>query len=201
MEITEERVNCIRCGASILQRTAEKNKGVCAPCLKSEMYQVATVSPEDDEDDWFDKKEVHPIALEKLKEDFFWDIGDDSGWDTLYDFRDWRLENPKKKATVFLKQLLSDWDVKNRNWDLLDEQKIQTELSNDEFSLNVGDEVIIAVAFGQILLDGRVDEEIKQKALWTVQRQRLDVLANRWGNYAAERKERMQIMQRILEEF
>lgn len=205
MEIIEERVNCVRCGASILQRTAEKNKGICAPCLKEEMPQVVIFSPEDD--DWFDKKEVNPIALEKLKENFFWDAGDENspfgndwGWETLYSFKDWRLENNKTNPLVFLEQILSRMGVENCNWNLLNEQEIQKELENDKANLNTRDEVIIALAFGQILLDGKIDEDIKQKAIWATQRQRLDVLVDDWS-VAIERKERMQTMQRILEEF
>jgi len=30
-----QKIPCIRCGASILPTTAERNNGLCAPCFKS----------------------------------------------------------------------------------------------------------------------------------------------------------------------
>ncbi|HZS04705.1 MAG TPA: hypothetical protein VFD58_07715 [Blastocatellia bacterium] len=41
----EERVDCRRCGASILPATAQRYDGICKPCYKQELYDRIGQSP------------------------------------------------------------------------------------------------------------------------------------------------------------
>ncbi|MEP6901022.1 MAG: hypothetical protein ABJA66_04685 [Actinomycetota bacterium] len=149
-------------------------------------------------------------AVEILKEEFFWDItddispfGKDDGWDTLMSYRDWRLENANENANIFLDEFLDGWGVNNDNWNIQTEVEIKNEFHSDEFSLLARDNVIIALAFAQIVIDGIIDNEIKQKAIWAIERQQNPVLLNEvlLADFHEEWKRRLRLMNETLSNF
>ena len=139
---------------------------------------------EDEEVEWeLSPENAHSRAIELFTEEFFWDIcddlspfGNDDGWDTLMNFRDWRLENDNEDINRFLDEFLEGWDVKNENWKLDTVDEIKNELQKDEFSFLTRDNVIIALVFAQIVIEGKVDSNVKEKALWAIERQQNEFL-------------------------
>jgi uncharacterized protein YfeS len=59
--------------------------------------------------------------------------------------------------------------VTNDFWDVTDASEAQKLREQDEFSFNLRDEAIIALAFGQLLLAGKVDAEPKRLVLLAIE--------------------------------
>ena len=202
-----EKTKCNVCDKSILIQTAERYERLCKLCFR----QLNTKSVKDielDESHWkLSPKNAHPNAKEKLKDSFLWNIADDNsplgnntGADVLHFYRKWAKNNPHVKATDFLSQILRSWEIKNKDWNLFDEDKLLNELPINHYNILVRDDVIISLAFSQIVLFGMVNKEIKRKALWAIKRQRTDTVIDfrGWDNFAEERKERLTIMKSVL---
>lgn len=164
-----------------------------------------------DDGDWeLSPENAHPKAVKSLKEEFFWDIcddaapfGTDTGCDTLMFYRDWHQENPTPNPNTFLAELLQGWKVVNDCWDLLSKVEIMNEFEKDHYSLITRDRVIIALAFAQIVLDGKCDKTIKQKALWAIERQQSEVLLKEIfdEDFHEESKNRLMLMGKVLRDF
>ncbi len=206
----EVRVNCNKCQASILVQTFEKYNGLCKPCFnKDANIKQPVIIKGKDMQGWELKPENgHPLARQVLRDDFFWSLddensplGNDDGADTLQSFYKWLKGNPTIDRKVFLDKVLAGWEVNNDKWDLLTNIKIKNEMKRDDFSLITRDNVVIALAFSQIVLEGKVEKDIKQKAFWALERQQSEVVLDSWGKYKEERRERLQKMKRVLETF
>lgn len=164
---------------------------------------------EDDEVLWeLSRENSHPTAARILTEDFYWDcadedspFGNDNGADTLAFFRKWRGDHPTADPLGFLNELLERWEAANDHWEVIEPAGVRKLLEEDEFSFSIRDDAIIAVAFGQLVLEGKVASEIKRRALLAIERQSLPAVSEgRRGDYAAERSERLQKMSAALEQ-
>lgn len=160
---------------------------------------MSNFDDEDEELGELSPENSHPNAAAILTEEFYWDCGDDNspfgndtGADTLEHFREWREEHPAENPIEFLDQLLDEWDVT----DAAEAQKLR---KKDEFSFSLRDEAIIALAFGQLLLEGKVDAEPKRRALLAIERQSLPTIVKFWKEFAEERTERLGKMKIVLE--
>jgi uncharacterized protein YfeS len=150
---------------------------------------------------------AHPRARELLTDPFFWSIvdddaplGNDTGADTLAFYRQWRSEHPTKSVQVFITDILSGWEVENADWLLLDETQLRQALDEEHFSILTRDDFMIALAFAQLVLEGRVEPEIREMAHHCVRRQATDaVISFRGWTDATERRSRLAQMQRVLE--
>ncbi|MES2464154.1 MAG: hypothetical protein V4671_26620 [Armatimonadota bacterium] len=168
-----------------------------------------SVDEEDEEED-LSPETSHPTAALLLSDAFFWDctdevspFGNDTGADTLSFFRQWRKEYPIENSLVFLDSLLSDWEVVNDNWDVTESGLLQ-EILNLDLALNydnllIRDDIIIALAFGEILLDGTCSDTVKDRALLALQRQALPLIISfrGWDN-PEEWLSRLERMQQVL---
>ena len=147
----------------------------------------------------------HPNAVAVLTDEFYWHIlddnspfGNDTGSDTFHHFCEWRQKHWMETPITFLDQLLDKWEVTNDFWDVTDNSEAEKLCDRDEFSFSVRDKIIIALAFGQLVLAGKVDAEIKRRALLAIERQFLPAIVKSWNN-AEERIERLEKMKSILE--
>ena len=161
---------------------------------------------DNDENFWELSPEIsHPNAAAILTDEFYWSEGDDNspfgndtGNDTLKLFQKWREKHWMETPIAFLNQLLNNWEVTNDFWDVTDAAEVENLLAQDEFSLIERDEVIIALAFGKLLLAGKVDAEPKRRALLAIERQSLPTIVKFWED-AEERTERLRKMKSVLE--
>ena len=159
-----------------------------------------------DEDSWeLSPGNSHPIAARILTDDFYWDEGDenspfgnDHGADTFAFFREWREDHPESSPVKFLDQLLQEWEASNEGWDVTEQAEVERLLEDDEFSLGTRDDAVIAVAFGQLILEGKMEPEINRRALVALERQSLPLILKGWGENAAERTERLEKMKAAL---
>ncbi len=160
-----------------------------------------------DHDPFNEPEQAHPQARELMKEDFFWDcvnelapFGSDEGWDAYYEYRSWRSENPNTNLLDCMRWILQDkFDLYNEK--LLDDKIIKEHYENpdlggfgmysDMFTL---DTTIIATALGQLIDEGRIDQEVKTIA---------DIATVRQGHPAiadAESQLIMKAIRRVLKE-
>ena len=163
--------------------------------------------PQDDNDWELAPENAHPRARRLLTEPFFWSIadddaplGNDTGADTLAFYRQWRTEHPSMSTQVFITDILSGWEVENADWVLADESLLRQALEEDHFSILTRDDFMIALAFAQLVLEGRVEPQVREMAHYSVRRQATDaVISFRGWTDATERRSRLAQMQRVLE--
>jgi uncharacterized protein YfeS len=101
-------------------------------------------------------------------------VGNDTGADTLAHYRDWRKRG--KKRETFLPRLLQGWELRDDGWDELDEGRIRKQLADDSFQRLIGDDTVIAFAFAQLIIDGKVATEDRQRALRAIERQGMNCI-------------------------
>lgn len=149
---------------------------------------------------------AHPKARAVLTNLFFWDMtddntpfGNDNGADTLAFYRDWQASHPNDKVIDFLRELLQRWDVTDNHWDVLIPESIVELIAEDRISFQLRDDIIIALAFAQILLEGHIEADIKRLAIIALQRQSTQPALDLWTDDCHdERRERLQILNHIL---
>lgn len=159
------------------------------------MLDPADLSPEDS----------HPKASAALSDAFFWSLTEDSApfgnetaQQTLEAFRDLRDEQPAASPIALLDELLARWEVENAGWDAVDAAEVEALGAEDEYSLLTRDEAVIALAFSQIITDGRIDPELRRRALLAIRRQSLPALIHAFGPRAIERADRLERMKAVL---
>jgi uncharacterized protein YfeS len=163
---------------------------------------------EDNDDAWeLSPSNIHPTAARILTDAFYWDcvddnspFGNDTGADTLHFFHEWREQHPEANPVIFLDELLEGWEAVNDHWEVIDSEQVQKLLKEDAFSLSTRDDAVIAVAFGQFALEGRIEPEIKRRALLAMERQALPALLETWAVPAFERVERLGKMRAVVEQ-
>ncbi len=155
--------------------------------------------------DDFSRADAHPRAREALADDFYWDaadpcgpFGDETGREVLDAFRDFRVEEPKGDPLVLLGELLERWEVADASWDVVEADEVQAVGADDELGLLVRDEAILALAFAQIIVEGRVEAEVRRRALLALARQALPALIHGWGDSARARADRIERMRAAL---
>lgn len=151
------------------------------------------------------RDDAHPKAIEALTDAFFWDaddlgspLGGDTGRDVLDALSGAREADPHARALTVLDDVLATWEVANDSWDVVSEREVQAIGEDDEFSLLTRDEAILALAFAQIVVEGRIESEVRRRALLALTRQALPALLHGWGDKRLERALRVERMREIL---
>lgn len=151
------------------------------------------------------RDDAHARAREALTDAFFWDASDptapfggDVGLEVIEALRDARDEDPQGDLVALLDELLTCWEVASERWDVVDEAEVQAIGEEDELGLLLRDEALLALAFGQIVVEGRVDAEIRRRALLALRRQSLPALLYGFGDRARQRAERVERMREVL---
>lgn len=161
----------------------------------------------DENDAWEPSPETaHPKARTLLTEPFYWSVvgnntplGNNNGYDTGAHYRRWQRGERNPDPTRFLADLMRSWGVEDADWDLLDPAALQTRLGQEWVHILTRDDMVIGLAFAQMILEGKVHPEVKRKALWAVERQALDVvIAYRGWSDPGERKRRLEQMRGVL---
>ncbi|CAN91977.1 Hypothetical protein yfeS [Sorangium cellulosum So ce56] len=161
----------------------------------TEAPELPDLSPDD----------CHPRAAAALADPFFWSLtdetapfGNETAHETLTAFRDFRDEHPKKSPIELLDALLERWEVGNAGWDAVDAAEVEALGEEDEYGLLTRDEAILALAFSQIVVEGRLDPEVRRRALLALARQALPALLSAYEGRALERALRIDRMRGIL---
>jgi len=122
---------------------------------------------------------AHPNAQQLLKDEFYWDpteeagpFGSDNGSDAFYAFIQWRKRNQDTPPFEFVKDIITRWGFLNDHYEETDPEKIAELVKKDSYGIMARDNALIAVCFGQFVLEGQVDPEMKILAMIALQRQK-----------------------------
>ena len=135
---------------------------------------------------------AHPIAKQLMNDEFYWSpieetapFGNDDGADTYAGFKDWRQTHKADNPREYLSEQLTEWgystfDYNETNFDklkpYLDESPIGSRL------ITGTDAAILAIAFGQLYLEGTIDKSFKEIAKTAIKRQLVPEMMLQWGN-------------------
>jgi len=152
-----------------------------------------------------DRDKAHPQAREALTDAFFWDLadpcgpfGDETAREVLEALRDFRVAEPRGNVLALLGELLEEWEVADEGWDVVDADEVQAVGADDELGLLLRDEAIIALAFAQIIVEGRVLDEVRRRAVLALTRQALPALTHGFGDRASKRRAHVDRMRAVL---
>jgi uncharacterized protein YfeS len=154
-------------------------------------------------------QEAHPIARRLMDEDFYYSpieesgpFGSDDGADTMAGFTDWRAAHPTDDPLIYLQQQLDEWGYPP--FDLQEDDPIVIRDYLEAGKLNISylvgmDAAIVALAFGQLYLEGRVEASLRTLAIISLSRQLQPELLQLWDeSYQLRRKEQLEKMKSVL---
>jgi len=152
---------------------------------------------------------AHPTAKRLMNEEFYWSpieetapFGSDDGADTYAGFADWRQTNKTADPKAFLMEQIAIWDYPTFDLNETNIEKLAPYLKQSPLGsrfMSGIDAAIAAIAFGQLYLEGSVDENFKQLAKTSLKRQLVPELLNLWGDdYKAERETQLKKMLAVL---
>ena len=156
----------------------------------------------------FTRKQAHLKARARLNKAFYWEeddanspLGSETGHGTASAYEEWCRDKRRAGVRRFLEQLMQGWGLADTDWDVLDVERLQSQLQQDAFQILTRDDMGIGLAFAQMILEGKVDPEVKRIALLAVERQLLEVVivARGWDN-PKQRKARLKHMREVLAE-
>lgn len=145
---------------------------------------------------------AHPKAKQIMTEEFFWSpieesgpFGSDDGSDAFYGFRKWRQSNKTISPTVYLKELIEDWGYQPFDFNEMNEENLKKYISSSQISartLTGQDNAIIAIGFGQFVLEGKIDKDIKTFTKTALKRELLPSIIEMWDEgYKKTRTEQL----------
>ena len=130
----------------------------------------------------------------------FWS---DDASDTYHGFVTWKTLNKNKKVVSYLSETLSEWEYPSFDLKETDVSKLYPYLRTSDMHLTYltgTDEAIIAVAFGQLYIDGIIDQEMIELVDSSLKRQLHSELLGTWPeDYQAKRKEILEGMFNIIQ--
>lgn len=158
----------------------------------------------DDHDPWNEPSHRHPRANDIMTDERLWDcvnelapFGSDEGADAYVEYRRWRAENLNANLGQCISWILEGKQAEY-NECLVDEAGIEQYLSGksesvlglpwDAYTL---DATIIATVLGQLVDEGRIDENVKPYARIAIARQCHALVLSQFDDdeIAAERRE------------
>jgi uncharacterized protein YfeS len=141
---------------------------------------------------------AHPNAKSLLREPFYFNTTDETapfgnhdGADGYLAFNDWRHTHKGNDPKEFLFEQLDDLNYPKFDINETEITKLTPYLQQHEFGnrlISGTDAVIVAIAFGQLYLEGTIDSSFKEIAKTSIRRQLLPELLAMWGDpYKTER--------------
>jgi uncharacterized protein YfeS len=121
-------------------------------------------------------KTAHPKTATLMKEEWWWSqiddfspFGNDDGADAFYFFKDWRENNSEAEPSLFLNELEQKWGMSFSHINKDEERDLPSIEKANMFYRNV-DRAIIGVAFGQLVLEGKISSELKKLTIKAIKR-------------------------------
>lgn len=130
---------------------------------------------DEQEHDPFNEPELaHPRARELMPEKELWDcadeeapFGSDEGFEAYHEYRSWRSSHPQDSLVDCLNWIMSG-RLDEYDETLLTDERIDADLAeperaflSDSYDVFTLDATVIASALGQLIDEGRIDEEAK----------------------------------------
>lgn len=153
---------------------------------------------------------AHPNAKKLMDEEFYWSsieesapFGSDDGSDAFYGFREWRQSHLEISPTVYLHELFKSWDYPAFDLNEMNEENLKRYISLNAIgtrTLTGQDNAIIAVGFGQFVLEGKIDEDVKALTRIALKRELLPSIIGLWDEgYQKTRIDQLTKMLRVVD--
>lgn len=165
------------------------------------------VPANDPDDDWeLSPDTAHPDAAGQLKGPYFWDLrdehspfGSDLGAATLAAYRAALATDDDLDEAGFLEEFLEARDVDRVFAEGIADEALGHRLEREHSHILAYDDIVVALAFAQIVLRGEASSQIAAAAIESLRRQALpEVLAFRGWSDAALRRRRCREMMTVL---
>ena len=154
-------------------------------------------------------EKIHPDAKSLMTEDFYFNhidetspFGNDDGADTYAGFKDWRQTHKTSSPKEFLNEQINSWGYPKFDLYETDIEKLRPYLKQSELGsrfMSGIDAAVIAIAFGQLYLEGNIDKDLNKLAKTAITRQLIPQLLNLWGDsYKKERETKLNKMLAVL---
>ena len=153
---------------------------------------------------------VHPNAKQRMSDSFFFDVveesapfGSDDGSEAYTGFNHWRKNHPTESPVDFLKQQINYWNYPGFDIEETNFEKLHSFLKDDEMNVHYMtgiDQAIVAIAFGQLYLEGTINNDIKELAKKSLKRELLPEVLKSWGNYGNTRRANLNKLLTVLTE-
>ena len=152
---------------------------------------------------------AHPKAKALMTDEFLWSpvepsspFGSDDGADAVWRFYEWRKGNRNKRASEFIPFLLTEWNYKTYDYTHIDTVAIKEFIESGNLGdrLYMGiDDAIIATGFGQLIIEGKIDADLKSLTLVALNRQLLPISLSLVGeDFRNTRENQLQRMINII---
>lgn len=153
----------------------------------------------------------HRRAVEIADYEFFWDnlnelapFGSEEGYISFMELSEWLRNNPRSPMIEYVKWVLDCWDIKfeDFNDDIIEVENICRIISDLDFDeeLMMLDVTIIASGFGQLILKGGIDDEIKNVVHLSLLRQMNSYVLDAFlGDEEEMKYERYVYLQKLIE--
>jgi uncharacterized protein YfeS len=126
---------------------------------------------------------AHPKAQKLMQDDFYYSVtdqiapfGDDDSWETFRAFREWFPNNNDRDKLEFIYGQLSYWGYPPFDLSMTEFDEVNNYLKlspmHDRYLYGAG-EAVIATAFGQLYIEGKIDLNIRNFAIAAIKRQTL----------------------------
>lgn len=150
---------------------------------------------------------THAKAKRLMVDAFLWSpieesapFGSDAGADAFAYFEEWRPEHTEDSPTILVSNILVEWGFELLDWNTLDSVLIQQEIDSGMIDNRLSqDNIVIAVAFAQFVLEGEVEKDIQKMAEVAIRRQVSEGWMGLWDEaYQKTRQEQLGSMLDIL---
>ncbi len=153
---------------------------------------------------------AHPNAQKLLVDDFYWNsmaetgpLGNDTGSDAFYGYRAWRRSNLTKSPVEYLNKFYARMSLQLLDLNELRDSVILEYIDSDNINGNVlvdTDNAAISIGFGQFMLEGKIDQDIKALTKRAITRERKPILLREFAQgHIATREKQLEEMALILE--
>ena len=185
-----------------------KNNSDTTQIFKVDTAQKLTQTMSSDYSPTFEK--AHPNAKRLMNDSFFFNVieetapfGSDDGADTYAGFKDWRKNHASESPIIFLNEQIDYWNYPKFDFYETDFEKLKPYLKQDELRIQLMtgiDQAIVAIAFGQLYLEGTIDNDIKELAKTSIKRELLPEILKLWGDYENTRRTNLNKLLTVLNE-
>ncbi len=162
-----------------------------------------TLSNINDFEEQWDFK-VSPLSKKLMNESFFWScieetspFGSDEGSDVFSSLLEGFQENPRMKPIDFLMETFEDKSIYQLDdLNCIDSDTLEENIAELDYII-IQDSAIWATTFGQLVIKGAVDNELKQIAINSLKRQTLELFLELHGD--KKRLEHIAKMKEVLD--
>ena len=157
------------------------------------------------DDEWeLGPESAHENARRLLRDEFYWDVtdedspfGNDTGFDVLEFWRAWIRHSDEEED--FLEELFDEWEVDRDFVEVLPDGQVAHALEESEYDILTYDDSMIALAFAQLVLEGRAERSTAAAATRALERQMLPAVVDfRGWDDPEERRGRCAAMIEVL---